>query len=645
MDDLIALLDTTNEREEGIEIGKRKETTNTSHQTIDTRFNKKRKNNTVSTVSDIAENKSSTCAPVVDPHTNNIRIIPRYISRAEMVDILSPFSFFSPSQLACMSKASLANILCRPQDTKTSSDVISGRTNMASVGLIFSNSGTMISRTGAAFSIITVGTLGAGPAMSVLLFGDVYAKFCKCKVGSVVALLGASLMPPREKDNANYFHNTMISFSVNDLKQMLLVGMARDFAICAGKCFKKRNGKIEEMRCKSYVDLRKGKFCKDHNIQNMNPRNQHNKLLGNLKDGRGVLNNVNQEKFLIERGGNIGNLVQVKPTIHKETIQNINRNSQFSSMLTKVMYKSAVIGDSNKLRKSVEKSKEPNKKIRAPLHMIATPRKGKAIRSDKKNCKSLCTDHSSKSQESSKLNNSQFSKIATASNLFQIGKEKFSSDKKPRFEGKNKNLRKVATFGGYDGEVQIPKANPLFHHANPPRESHISSQLGHTTFDEKAKGVGSNQHNRMLDKQRALANQFRQMTKNPSMQGFVQTSKQYNARKKMDLTNHRKPEFLFGFSGSQKFDESKILRAKSRFASEADAESLVRSHAAVIALGKKEKAHKKSNKSTKILDNDQGPIIITEWICKTCKRTFRSEKNKTFKPISCVNAGHDLKKN
>jgi minichromosome maintenance protein 10 len=161
-----------------------------------------------------------------------------------------------------MTTAGLNRLL---QDPSPVVDVatVTGRTNLLTIGIVFTNSGTKISKTGRAFSILEIGNLVTGPIVTVFLFGDAYSKCSNiCIGGTVVALLNPSIVPPSQnstsKDNA-------LSLSVGDQRQLLPVASAKDYGICKGSSKAKRSdGRLGDFPCKHYVDTRNGFFCAKH---------------------------------------------------------------------------------------------------------------------------------------------------------------------------------------------------------------------------------------------------------------------------------------------------------------------------------------------------------------------------------------------
>ena len=82
----------------------------------------------------------------IDPLTK-IRIVARQTSKVDLVDYLAPFQFHTAALLASMSKASLSSFITHPSKN---GDECSGRTSMATMGIVLSNSGTRMSKNGRA---------------------------------------------------------------------------------------------------------------------------------------------------------------------------------------------------------------------------------------------------------------------------------------------------------------------------------------------------------------------------------------------------------------------------------------------------------------------------------------------------------------
>jgi len=200
----------------------------------------------------------------------DINMLNRLMSGTELLELLSDHPYYSPASLAAMSLATLNQKVLADPTPVVDAATVAGRTNLITVGIVFGNTGTRISNTsGNAYCTITVGQLQTGPSMSVFLFGQAYSKFSQtCRPGKVVALLGPRLMPAKETNTAS--SSTAISFSVNDVRQILLVADARDY----GQCQARIRGKDAEgrwandaKRCKHYVDTRISSYCLQHRKQ------------------------------------------------------------------------------------------------------------------------------------------------------------------------------------------------------------------------------------------------------------------------------------------------------------------------------------------------------------------------------------------
>ena len=219
-----------------------------------------------------SNSKNASSSNTVDPYTG-LRIVNRRISRLEMVDALVHYEFHTAVQLAAMSQHALStNVVTVPATNG------GGKTNAATMGLVFSNSGTRLSKNkGSAFSILTVGDLTTGPTLTVFLFGSAYSKYTTtAKPGLVISILCPNLLPPNNNNNkSSSYDTTILSFSVQDEKQIGIVGTAQDYALCSGVVNNTNNynnynapkQNHPPSTCRQYVDLRLGRFCRKHQHQ------------------------------------------------------------------------------------------------------------------------------------------------------------------------------------------------------------------------------------------------------------------------------------------------------------------------------------------------------------------------------------------
>jgi len=198
-----------------------------------------------------------------------IRMINRKMAGIDLMNLMSDYPYQSTATLSASSLANLNRLLADPASVVDAATVC-GRTNLATIGLVFSNSGTRVAASGNAFCVLQIGNFRTGPTVSVLLFGSSYSKYCRnCGAGKVVALINPRLLPAKTggKDS------TAISFSVNDEQQIIMVGDARDFGYCKGTV----RGKNEQgvwvsnaKQCCHYVDKRVGLYCPQHRQQERN---------------------------------------------------------------------------------------------------------------------------------------------------------------------------------------------------------------------------------------------------------------------------------------------------------------------------------------------------------------------------------------
>ena len=203
-----------------------------------------------------------------------IRMIDRKIGSLDLLELTQTRNYHSPAALAAMSLATLNQQLVDPA-LVVGPSTVNGNTNLYTIGIVFSNSGTKIAAKGNAFCILQIGSnIQSGPTVSVLLFGPAYSKYCKViQPGCVIALDNPRLIPPKPdngKSNSK-FQDTAISFTINDENRHLsVVARARDFGICQA-AVKGKNAEGQWVknarRCTTAIDSRAGKYCFLHRNQ------------------------------------------------------------------------------------------------------------------------------------------------------------------------------------------------------------------------------------------------------------------------------------------------------------------------------------------------------------------------------------------
>ena len=109
----------------------------------------------------------------------------RKISSVDLVDMISINPYHTPATLSAMSLTALARLLIDPP-IRIDPATVMGKMNVVTVGVVFGNSGTKISKKGGAFCILDIGNFTSGPCFSIMLFGDVYSKHVRtCVPGRV----------------------------------------------------------------------------------------------------------------------------------------------------------------------------------------------------------------------------------------------------------------------------------------------------------------------------------------------------------------------------------------------------------------------------------------------------------------------------
>ena len=192
---------------------------------------------------------------------SKLRIVNRVTSRMELDQLLLSHSFMSCTNLAAASKKTLNALITNASPSNQNS----GKTNLATIGIVFQNSGTKISSKGSAFSILKIGDFMTGSLISLFLFGDAYSKYNsiskKILDGSVIAIFSPTLLPSKPGSD------TSIAFSISQIDQLVMIGKSQDYGKCIGKCRSKRNGVFTETPCKHFVDIRVSKYCSLHSKQ------------------------------------------------------------------------------------------------------------------------------------------------------------------------------------------------------------------------------------------------------------------------------------------------------------------------------------------------------------------------------------------
>ena len=187
---------------------------------------------------------------------------------------------------------------------------------------------------------------------------------------------------------------------------------------------------------------------------------------------------------------------------------------------------------------------------------------------------------------------------------------------------------------GFDGQVFVPKPNPLFNARKP-----VQSRT--TPASNFLMGPSPLHKNSMLEQQQKIAERIRMNKLTGNSKNNVMAPNTSNT----DAANNTFDNFLDSGSGLvSKMNDSeraRILQSKSKYEIEANAELFAKSRNVLSELEKKELSHEKRNAKKRKNADGSGAIennIVTTWVCKTCKRTTR------VKPGICIRQNHVVKR-
>jgi hypothetical protein len=553
----------------------------------------------------------------VDPLTK-IRIVNRKKSKVEMVDIVSSMSFHSTASLANMSKAELSALIVKP----SANDDAAGKSNMATMGIVFTNSGTRISKNGRGFCVFTVGDLHTGPTVSVFLFGDAYSTHTKqVKAGDVIAVLASNILPSQNG------RETRISLSVNDSDQMVNVGKAMDYGLCSMVEKKKvkynnafHSGVMEQdVRCKNYVDLRCTTYCKLHMKK---AKDQNQKQSGSVVRGgkktQTFMQNMREEYRMKPPSSTFHSnnvLTMHMPSGQKVVTTKLSANlntqqpslSSSGGMTVSTALQDALFSKNESLKMNFGSRIEANKNLVSTTSSLRKAPKHMNIPAG-----SLNTNHS--------VVNKIVHHIDLLGEALKVDKTSNTINASER------KRQRIQMSEQYDGKVQVPGPSSLF-------EEHISSK---TPAMNTKRAVPSHQNiatpspeqqQQIIEQQKRLADQLKKQTA---------TSNVINPYKNNAKSITSSDNF---FSQVTLSDETKssILSAKSKFSSEAESALYARSRHAMNELEKQEGALEKREAKKKSNQGNDQTLIISVYICATCKKTTK------FKPQTCIRQRHQVK--
>ena len=640
-----------------------------------------RNNNAPSSPSSVeaAQKKRRQDQSTLDPLTN-LRITNRRTSRFDLSDALAPFEFVTTARLAAMSTRDLGRYITQPSNRANDSgggfsfgagpapnannNFTGGKSNLASMGVLFSNSGSKVSpSTGRAYSIFQLGDLSTGPAVSVFLFGDAYSKHTgngsyAGKAGSVVAILSPNILPPKRGGA------TSVSLSVNSADQIVHVGTAQDYGVCSGMIRVRREGRFVDTRCTKFVDKRCGQFCQAHKRQGLQQQvGGSNRMASSSTSAVGLKKNATfLQQFRAEgrsnsagggpsntnmaSNGQQGNFGSSRGGMHS--------SSNLASALAAAGMDNGTTGGIGAGNMAAAAPVSTNAMLQqqgggrrsalnAPKHMVKTSIPG-ASRNSAANAipRAAVGAAASTKLKRPPLTRAGKDVFGDTMRRGQVGAKAAGSRTSLVPKAKPKE-RKVATFGGYSGSVQVPKpSRSLFGDA--PASSGMSQHLAGSA---SVAVTPSPNPAEVRERQRRVAEQMRKRkhdgdiggssgggVPNPYLKGAP--LKAATSGRVGGSTQGQMDDI---FAGLEDLDRADAIVAKSAYQSEADAEQYARSRQAVNDLERKEtqKNARDERKKKQMKGRDEKAIQV-QWICTTCGRESASQL------VLCQTKNHKVKR-
>jgi hypothetical protein len=585
-----------------------------------------------------------------------IRIINRKISSVDIIDVISTNPYFTPATLSAMCLQRLSKTLVDPPQIVDRATVV-GRATLVTIGILFSNTGTRFSKKGSAFCKLTMGNFTSGPCVSVLVFGDAYSQHCKnLKPGHVVAVVAPRLLPPSDHGG-----DTSLSLSVTDVRNLLWVGTAQDYGVCkaTGVSKKQPNGQWTSTgTCQNFVDLRVCVYCDKHRKQKYKPTSNM-KVGGDpvRKGGGSRMQQLRDDHSQVGAPGNRFGRSQVgqqspRPSGSSMVIPNfddVGDKKRGSS--------SSLLGNHPSISMHMKREKQSNNKgsnLTSSNRLLnghgrppaRVPSANNTNKTNKRPAASNPVQQQPVATKKKKMG------VVGLASLLKMG-TKPPSTGLSRLARQQANLKmktkKINSVGqGLDGSVMVPKPNKLFRNSNPAATQMVRTNKGTTTIEEPPT-------EQILQKQATVAQllQERQSsakalkpTKNSSSSSTkptTTTTTTTTINNNNNNNNNKKSSNNTSFLDAMDIDADRVLNAKSRFETEANAEDYAKRRSTLVELEKME-ASKNYQKGTQQNNNNFGresnktktARITKEWHCRTCQKMFPQ------KPSRCIQLKHDL---
>ncbi|KAL7451677.1 hypothetical protein ACHAWC_003500 [Mediolabrus comicus] len=594
----------------------------------------------VITGNNASKHDQTSCDPIT-----GLRVTDRKTSRAEMCDHFSTLTYKSVSMLAAASRSEW--------NTYTTDGSDKGSTTLATCGIITSDTTSRVSsKTGRAFGMIQLGDIIGGSLplksnnihalVTVFLFGEALSVIQRNKrflqKGWVCAILSPSLMPSKNDNKGS--SSTAVSLSVNDPKQILLIGRSVDAGNCKGTIRKKvpsdyGGSKFEDVGCSTLIDLRGGsRYCITHRRQGLSSRGGTSTNNSKTSSDNSRLQKLRSDNV---RNG-ITHASSFNNTNHQRNNNLLSQNSMqvgrtSSISLSEALSRPGFLDETLPVAASSSMTTTQHLE-KAPKHMKKATNAKETRVLHNPYTKSKATDQCAKRKgHEDVLGEALGRKKARLDNSFSKNASSMKANVKA-------TKSKVFQAEGYDGSVQVPKPSSLFRKAATFRPGSLSSSANNKTATSD-----------ILEKQRSLAELLQQ-----KKQGVVNSrTEDLLSRLSSNMTrvqpssssvkSGQSSRNTFASSFGDFGNDNDILNAKSRFASAANAQEYARARGAIQELEVKEfemdkRKQRTSGGATKNGGKDKEAstkgIVTAGWICKTCK------KKTPMKPVVCIRAKHDV---
>lgn len=563
-----------------------------------------------------------------------IRMINRRISGSEMMDIISAHPYLSTPTLAAMSLKDLnQKVLLQPAAGPLIPANVCGKSNIVTVGIVFSNSGPRKSSNGNSFCVLTIGNLATGPAVSILLFGTAYNQYVKsAALGKVILIAQPRLIPPRQENNSSK-DSTSISFSVSEERQLLLVADARDFGIChartRGRDQQSGSWVDDAKRCHHYIDTRCGIYCKLH-------QKQANQTSGSTKGDNKLIQLRNEARLFPTK-------IATKPVDQKMTYPTINpvkHGMNHEKLFREPMsfcHQANRFQDQQKKNQVLLVSTNRTTRLGGNAGLIQDSVGNNRMKSVNKPVANYVgvtvarnPYQSVSSMNSRQLDSKSLPKVSPPTLCPQQSRKKNITDDwlHPEEKARKKQKQSRVNLDGSDvnGSVLVPKPSKIF-------QQGLSRSHARLRLPPRATKNGLEHHDiqQVLSKQRVLAGQLLKPYNGDGKPVKVATKE---TTKSEDLNGNH--DLLFGSLGSIKYDE--VLAASSCFATEIDAETYARARQVMIELEKEEEKKKGNNK----VNHKEENLIKKQWRCLVCKRTFSMRPDRCFAALHIVQIQREI---